>query len=1635
MKRKSLLFLLLMALFAPLAMNAQSRSTLTVYGDNTTTNEYVPIYGFYCDEKSKCEFIIPAEKLSAMNGGIVSDMKFYLSSSNSSNDISATFNVFVKEVNTTTLTGFTGTTNATSVYTSTISIPKSQSNIVLDIPFSSNYIYGGGNLLIGVYQTGNSSYNHTYWTGESQSGNTAWQGYGSECGNGRSFLPKTTFTYEISTTPSINLPATATVLTGFTTTLTATTLNVTGTPTITYSSSNTNVATVSGSGTTATVTGVSAGSATITATMTVNGTNYTATCAVTVEDPSYCTPAPTSVDGSGITNVTFGTGMVVNDNFTMNSSPYYYDHSNMIGGTAPGSTVEMSIAYATNYTYYTWVWVDWNKNYEFDEDELVYPSSQTISSGTLSLQFNVPSSVTPDDYRMRIQGADNSSKKDPCYTGSYSYLIDYTLRVSSDPTIGLTPATATVITGSTETLTAIVANVTGTPTITYSSSNTSIATVTGTGTTATVTGMAEGTATITASMTYQGTTYTAECAITVVDACQPTWTGNDYYISNFSVSKSGTTLLNNSSTGTGGTTTNYYATQSITAEPGDELSCVITMYSSSSYSTYGFAMWVDFDQNGLDSNDLITSTSGYSNSPYTITLNIPTNASSGEYRMRIWGDYNNNSASDPCGPFKNGEAEDYKLIVAGGAYTITCATPDHGTLSADKNSADENDVITITATPETDYLLTALTYTPEGGTAQNINIASMPYTFTMPAANVTVNATFTLPTCPKPTNVTANNVTVNSAHISWNGEADSYNVQYATATVTGTTLETVFFDDFENGFGNWTTYALGDYTDDTWALTNSTSLVDNYHSGSYGALTRSYYNGVDVSVDNWLVSPQMTLGDVLKFWVVGDNNNYQEYFAVYVSTETNAASDFVMLEAPELAPGDGTWAERTVDLSAYAGQVGYIAIRHTDFAQDFLILDDFGVYRTVNAYSYGTFTTLPPTTETSSNITGLSPETLYVAQVQADCGGTDGTSSWSSVYFTTPDACSAPTDLVTSNITATTATLGWSDNQDSYNVQYRKVYFFEGFEGETLPTGWTTIDANEDGNTWGIFHVTTHSGNNGAANLSYIYNVTGTQPDDYLISPQLDLQGTLRVWLSGITASTYAEHFEILLSTTGNSASDFTTTLVAEAVTTNEYVEYTADLSSYVGQQGYIAIHHFNCTDQRYLYVDDFGIYGSENWVSVNPNPTDATTTLNDLQPNTGYEWQVQGIDCDGNGGTTNWSAPATFTTPEGYVKEIKGYGTGTGNWYLISSPIGSISNSDLEEKVINIFSNSYDLFYFDQAKENEWVNYKPNESGTSTNPHFGLEKGKGYLYANSNDVDLVFTGQAHNTEDMEIELNLTETASGYTIDLPGWNLVGNPYAELAYIDIVSEERPFYTMNGGGTAFEAATNGSIDPMEGVFVIAEEDGETMTFSTTEPTSKGKGLALNLSDGHNRIDRAIVRFNKGRTLPKLMLFKNSTKVYIPMDGQDYAVVRSEEVGEMPVNFKAENNGSYTLSLSVDNVEFGYLHLIDNMTGMDIDLLQTPSYTFEAKTTDYESRFKLVFATGDNSKDDNFAYFSNGSFVINNDGKATLQVIDIMGRILKSENINGCANLNVNAAPGIYMLRLVNGDNVKVQKVVVK
>ncbi len=382
------------------------------------------------------------------------------------------------------------------------------------------------------------------------------------------------------------------------------------------------------------------------------------------------------------------------------------------------------------------------------------------------------------------------------------------------------------------------------------------------------------------------------------------------------------------------------------------------------------------------------------------------------------------------------------------------------------------------------------------------------------------------------------------------------------------------------------------------------------------------------------------------------------------------------------------------------------------------------------------------------------------------------------------------------------------------------------------------------------------------------------------------------------------------------------------------------------------------------------------------------------------------------------------YQIDDGFPLEITGY-TGTkDHYYLISTPV-TVDPATVEGMV----TGDYDLYYFDQSQELEWINYK-GDANLGHPGHFSLVPGTGYLYAKK-------ATSGHST----YTFNLSGELYDGTGDIPvveGWNLIGNPYTEEAEIEYYES---YYIMNESieGSEIIASEVYSVLPMQAVFFYNDAGASTVTFSRMTKDTKIAGISLNVSRDNTLVDRAIVRFGEGRQMPKFQLNPNSTKVFIPQNDKDYAVVRSSNEGEMPVSFKAEHNGTYTLSADITELEMDYLHLIDHMTGADVDLLATPSYTFEAKTTDYASRFKLVFSQQVPEPVEGtftqFAYFNGSEWTVSNTGEATLQVVDVLGRIVTTQTINGNATLTLDQTPGIYMLRLVNGNDVKVQKIVVR
>ena len=189
--------LLLMTLLAMIAggVSPAWADELTV-NDGTNTNQYIPVFGNYVDTQNTIsEFIIPADRLEDLTGGTISGMTFYLSSPQTGAWGSAVFEVYIKEVTAASYESTSANTEGTNTVVYSGSLDGSQST--MGVTFSNNYVYGGGNLLIGFKVTTAGTWKGTYFYGESLSygSNNAFH-YGTSSQSGRdSFLPKVTFAY------------------------------------------------------------------------------------------------------------------------------------------------------------------------------------------------------------------------------------------------------------------------------------------------------------------------------------------------------------------------------------------------------------------------------------------------------------------------------------------------------------------------------------------------------------------------------------------------------------------------------------------------------------------------------------------------------------------------------------------------------------------------------------------------------------------------------------------------------------------------------------------------------------------------------------------------------------------------------------------------------------------------------------------------------------------------------------------------------------------------------------------------------------------------------------------------------------------------------------------------------------------------------------------------------------------------------------------------------------------------------------------------------------------------------------------------------------------------------------------------
>ncbi len=455
-----------------------------------------------------------------------------------------------------------------------------------------------------------------------------------------------------------------------------------------------------------------------------------------------------------------------------------------------------------------------------------------------------------------------------------------------------------------------------------------------------------------------------------------------------------------------------------------------------------------------------------------------------------------------------------------------------------------------------------------------------------------------------------------------------------------------FFFDFETGFQGWTSIdADGDGFDWMQASTVLSSVPGHDGSADF-VFSQSYDNNFGVLYpDNYIVSPQkyrICGTSEFSIWACGQDASYAaEHFGVAISEGSNTnEADFVTIAqwtiGQKTAKGNdkvrggsraqSAWIEYTADLSAYAGKEVWIAVRHFDcYDNYFLDADDFSLSTTgskdrsalhsivmldgvIAGQATGNWFQL----DTDNLVEGQEYE-VSVASVYAT-----GMSEWRTTTFTyyscdnfKPGVKNLAGEAEGNNVTLTWTLPGGGGSGDEF-----------AFSFDNDLEGWTNIDADGDGHMWyhsneaanhSTLAVTSHSGAGHVMGESYC-NATwaALTPNDFFVTPQqYNIGGSsmLSFWACAQDENYAAEHFGVAISTSGNtSASDFTTiaewTLTAkegakgpratDGSREGAWYEYTCDLSEYAGQAAWIAIRHFNCSDQFLMCLDDISMSNAD---------------------------------------------------------------------------------------------------------------------------------------------------------------------------------------------------------------------------------------------------------------------------------------------------------------------------------------------------------------------------------------------------------------------------------------------------------
>ena len=285
---------------------------------------------------------------------------------------------------------------------------------------------------------------------------------------------------------------------------------------------------------------------------------------------------------------------------------------------------------------------------------------------------------------------------------------------------------------------------------------------------------------------------------------------NDEYI--------GRVQLNTIDNASGGQFYSNYTSISTDLSKDTQYTITITPTWTGTVYSEGYAVWIDYNQNGdfTDSGELVYSRSASTTTPINGSFTVPASASDGSTRMRVSMKYNGIPTS--CESFTYGEVEDYTVNIGGSSGGDTEAPTAPANLTA-SNITETTATLTWTASTDNvgvtgyDVYQGTTNIGTVTGTSANITslVANTQYSFSVKAKDAAGNVsaasntvTFTTPSgadtqAPTaPTNLTASNVTQSTVDLSWTASTDNVGVsgydiyqngiKVSTVTATSTTI-------------------------------------------------------------------------------------------------------------------------------------------------------------------------------------------------------------------------------------------------------------------------------------------------------------------------------------------------------------------------------------------------------------------------------------------------------------------------------------------------------------------------------------------------------------------------------------------------------------------------------------------------------------------------------------------------------------------------------------------------------------------------------------------------------------------------------------------------------------------------------